>query len=213
MHESLINSAQLTLNSSFDATEILEFRQELKAKGERLGLDKITLNDIILFAVSRTILNHRELNAHFLGDKMRLFNTVNLGVAVDTDRGLMVPTIFNAEKKSLLEISQEAKELINQCRQGRINPDYLQGGTFTVTNLGALGIESFTPVINPPQTAILGVNTIVQRARMIDGEIEYYPAMGLSLTFDHRAIDGAPAARFLKELVDNLENFRLLLAK
>src|SRR5690606_37027862 len=148
MHESLINSAQLTLNSSFDATEILEFRQELKAKGERLGLDKITLNDIILFAVSRTILNHRELNAHFLGDKMRLFNTVNLGVAVDTDRGLMVPTIFNAEKKSLLEISQEAKELINQCRQGRINPDYLQGGTFTVTNLGALGIESFTPVIN-----------------------------------------------------------------
>lgn len=213
MHESLMNTAQLTLNSSFDATEILEFRQELKTKGERLGLDKITLNDIILFAVSRTLLNYKELNAYFLGDKMRLFNTVNLGVAVDTDRGLMVPTIFNSDKKSLLEISQEAKELINQCREGKINPDYLKGGTFTVTNLGSLGIESFTPVINPPQTAILGVNTIMQRARLVNGEVEYYPAMGLSLTFDHRAVDGAPAARFLKELVENLENFRLLLAK
>jgi len=213
MHESLMNTAQLTLNSSFDATEILEFRQELKTRGERLGLDKITLNDIILFAVSRTILNHKEFNAHFLGDKMRIFKTVNLGVAVDTDRGLMVPTIFNSEKKSLLEISREAKELINQCREGKINPDYLKGGTFTITNLGSLGIESFTPIINPPQTAILGVNTIVQRAKIVDGEIKYYPAMGLSLTFDHRAVDGAPAARFLKELVENLENFRILLAK
>jgi len=212
MHESLINSAQLTLNSSFDATEILEFRKELKASGEKLGLDRITLNDIILFAVSRTLLNHKELNAHFLGDTIRLFNTVNLGVAVDTERGLMVPTIFNADKKSLKEISMEARKLAEQCREGKISPDYLTGGTFTVTNLGALGIESFTPVINPPQTAILGVNTIMQRARMVDGEIEYYPAMGLSLTFDHRAVDGAPAARFLKELSENLEHFRLLLA-
>jgi len=213
MHESLANTAQLTLNSSFDATEILEFRKELKANGEKLGLDGITLNDIILFAVSRTILNHRALNAHFLDDKLRLFNTVNLGVAVDTERGLIVPTIFNADKKSLMEISVEVKNLVKQCKEGNINPDYLKGGTFTVTNLGTFGIESFTPVINPPQTAILGINTIIQRSRIVNGEVEYYPAMGLSLTFDHRAVDGAPAARFLKELGENLEHFRLLLAK
>ena len=213
MHQSLANTAQLTLNTSFDATDILDFRAKLKNKGQSLGIDRITLNDIILYAVSRTLLNHKSLNAHFLEDSMRVYNTVNLGVAVDTPRGLMVPTIFNAEKKSLLEISNEVKELAEACQSGTINPDLLTNGTFTVTNLGVLGIESFTPVLNPPQTGILGVNNIIQRAREVDGKIEYYPAMSLSLTFDHRAIDGAPAARFLKELVENLENFSLLLAK
>jgi len=166
-----------------------------------------------LYAVSRTLLNHKELNAHFMDDKMLLFNTVNLGVAVDTERGLMVPTIFNAERKSLNEISKEAKVLISECQKGTINPDLLKGGSFTVTNLGTLDIESFTPVLNPPQTGILGVNTIVQRVKEVNGEYVYYPAMGLSLTFDHRALDGAPAARFLKELKTNLENFTVMLAK
>lgn len=213
MHQSLINTAQLTLNTSFDATDILNFRARLKSQGLSLGLNGITLNDIILYAVSRTLLNHKNLNAHFLEDSMRVYNTVNLGVAVDTPRGLMVPTIFNAEKKSLLEISNEVKKLAEACQAGNINPDLLTNGTFTVTNLGALGIEAFTSVLNPPQTGILGVNSIIQRAREVDGKIEYYPAMGLSLTFDHRAVDGAPAARFLKELAENLENFSLLLAK
>ncbi len=213
MHQSLLNSAQLTLNSSFDATDILAFRKKLKSQGERLGLSGITLNDIILFAVSRTLLNHRDLNAHFLEDSMRVYNTVNLGVAIDTPRGLMVPTIFNADRKSLYDISKEVKDLAAACQSGTINPDLLTNGTFTVTNLGALGIESFTPVLNPPQTGILGVNNMVQRAREDNGEIEYYPAMGLSLTFDHRAVDGAPAARFLRELAQNLENFSLLLAR
>ena len=212
MHQSLSTTAQLTLNSSFDATDILAFRSKLKNQGDRLGLDGITLNDIILFAVSRTLLNHRDLNAHFLDDSMRIYNTVNLGVAIDTPRGLMVPTVFNADRKSLYEISKEVKELAAACQAGTINPDLLTNGTFTVTNLGALGIESFTPVLNPPQTGILGVNNIVQRARDIGHDIEYYPAMGLSITFDHRAVDGAPAARFLKELTQNLENFSLLLA-
>ena len=119
----------------------------------------------------------------------------------------MVPTIYSADTKSLSEISREAKELIEACRKGSINPDYLKGGTFTVTNLGTLGVESFTPILNPPQTGILGVNTIVQRVRQIDGQLTAYPAMGLSLTFDHRAVDGAPAARFLQELKTSLENF------
>ena len=139
--------------------------------------------------------------------------TVNIGIAVDTERGLLVPTLFSAETLSLNELSKDAKVLITEAQKGTISPDMLKGGTFTVTNLGSLGIESFTPVINPPQTAILGVNTIVRRIREENGKDVSYPAMGLSLTFDHRALDGAPAAKFLKALCYNLENFRALLLK
>lgn len=213
MHNSLASTAQLTLNTTFDATEIMAYRKKLKANAEKMGLGNITLNDIVLYAVSRTILNHKDLNANMLDDKLRIFNHVNLGVAVDTPRGLMVPNIFCAELKTLAEISAETKELAGACQGGTISPDLLNGGSFTVTNLGSFGIESFTPVLNAPQTGILGVDTIVQRAKEVDGEIKYYPAMGLSLTFDHRAVDGAPAAKFLKELKTNLENFSVLLAK
>jgi pyruvate dehydrogenase E2 component (dihydrolipoamide acetyltransferase) len=126
----------------------------------------------------------------------------------------MVPTIPHADEMSLLEISKAMKELAAQCREGNISPDKLTGGSFTVSNLGSLGIESFTPVINPPQTGILGVCTTIDRVRKAaDGSIEIYPAMVLSLTYDHRAVDGAPASRFLKELGENLANFTALLAK
>ena len=213
MHASLSTMAQLTHNSSFDATGILAYRKQLKnAEGDLAG---ITLGDMILFAVSRTLKNHPDLNAHMLDDSsIRLFNHVNLGVAVDTPRGLMVPTIFHADEMSLLEISKAIKDLAAQCREGNISPDLLQGASFTVSNLGNLGIESFTPVINPPQTGILGVDTTIDRVRRApDGSIEIYPAMGLSLTYDHRAVDGAPASRFLKELGQNLANFTTMLAK
>lgn len=213
MHHSISSTAQLTLNSSFDVSDILTFRKKLKEAAKYSGLENITINDIILYAVSRTIQNHKTLNAHFLDDKMLIFNNVSLGIAVDTERGLMVPTLFNANLKSLNEISKEAKKLVESCQKGTISPDALKGGTFTITNLGTLDIESFTPVLNPPQTGILGVDNIIQRIKEVNGEYVNYPAMGLSLTFDHRAIDGAPAARFLKELKTNLENFSILLAK
>jgi len=213
MHQSLATTAQLTLNTTFDATEILEYRKKLKEAKDRLGLENITINDMILFAVSRTLPKYKDLNAHFLDNTVRYFHNVNLGMAVDTERGLMVPTIFNADRLSLNEIAIRSKKLAEECKSGSINPDFLKNGSFTVTNLGTLGIESFTPVLNPPQTGILGVGNIVQRAREVDGQLEFYPAMGLSLTFDHRAIDGAPAARFLKELVTNLENFSVLLTR
>lgn len=213
MHASLSEMAQLTLNTSFDATEIQAFRAKVKAGGEKLGLANITLNDIVLYAVSRVLLNHKDLNAHFLGDKMRYFSKVNLGMAVDTPRGLMVPTIFAASDKSLNEISAESKELAAAAQSGTISPDLLTGGTFTVTNLGSLGIESFTPVINPPQTGILGVDTITTGIKEVNGEIKTYPKMGLSLTFDHRAVDGAPAAKLLKDIAFALENFSILLSK
>lgn len=213
MHASLSNSAQLTLNSSFDATKIMALRASLKAGAEKLGLANITLNDMILFAVSRVILNHPELNAHYLDDTMRYYKTVNLGVAVDTERGLLVPTVFGAEKMTLNQLSMNAKTVIKEAQGGTISPDKLKGASFTITNLGSLGVESFTPVINPPQTGILGVDCVTRRIKEVNGEDVTYPAMGLSLTFDHRALDGAPAAKFLKELCSALENFDLLLTK
>ncbi len=215
MHQSLSTMAQLTLNASFDATNVLAFRKQLKESRERLNLENITINDIILYAVSRTILGHKEVNANFIqdGTTMRYFQNAHLGIAVDTPRGLMVPTLRYANRKSLNEISAEAKKLAAAAQSGSVAPDLLTGGTFTITNLGTLGVESFTPVINPPQTAILGVNTLETRVKNDNGEMKLYQAMTLSLTFDHRALDGAPAARFLQELCRNLEQFSLLLAK
>ena len=215
MHDSLSKMAQLTLNTSFDATEILAFRKRIKAaneKGLALAETVPTLGDIVLYAVSRTLLNHPACNAHYDDEKMTYFKHVHLGVAIDTPRGLMVPTLVAADAMSLPEISRQVKALAGDCRKGTISPDVLKGGTFTVTNLGTFGIESFTPVINPPQTCILGVCGLTTRVReKSDGSVGAYQAMGLSLTLDHRAVDGAPAARFLQELVAALENFTLLL--
>lgn len=210
MHASLSTMAQLTLNSSFDATELLDYRAKVKASGEALGMANITLNDMVLFAVAKTLMNHKECNAHWMDDFIRVFENVNLGIAVDTDRGLMVPTLPAAETLTLNELSVAAKALIKETQGGSISPDKLAGASFTVTNLGSLGVESFTPVINPPQVAILGVDCVTYRVKE-DGTT--YPAMGLSLTFDHRALDGAPAARFLKDLSAALEHFSLTLAK
>ena len=201
MHQSLSTMAQLTSNSSFDISDIQTLREKLKKAAPEL---KITINDIILFAVSRVLKNHRDLNAHFSDTEMKLFNVVNMGVAMDTPRGLLVPVIFGADSMSLSEISAKTKELSAMAQSGSISPDLMSNGTFTVTNLGTFGVESFTPVINPPQTGILGVNTITHRIKA-DGTV--YPSMTLSITFDHRAIDGAPTARFLKELCGYLENF------
>lgn len=209
MHASLSEMAQLTLNTSFDATEIMAYRKKLKASAETLGLPNITLNDIIVYAASRALMKFDKINANFTGEKLLKFTHANIGIAVDTERGLMVPTLFNADKKSLSEISAETKEIASACKGGAINPDLLKGASFTISNLGSMGIESFTPVINPPQTAILGVCGITERSK--NGV--FYPAMGLSLTIDHRIIDGADGARFLKELANILENFSVMLCK
>lgn len=212
MVNSLQAMAQLTEHFSFDASAIQGYRKLLKGmEGDCAG---ITLGDMLLFAVSRTILDYPDLNANAIEDgSVRRFRHVNLGVAVDTPRGLMVPTIFHADQKSLLQISREVRELAAQARSGRISPDLLAGGTFTVTNLGSTGVEMFTPIINPPQTGILGVCGITQRVRAgEDGQAVLYPAMGLSLTVDHRIVDGAPAAYFMRALCGNLERFTALLA-
>ncbi|MCI5779480.1 MAG: 2-oxo acid dehydrogenase subunit E2 [Lentisphaeria bacterium] len=212
MHKSLAEMAQLTLNRTFDATAILELRKQMKNAPE-LGLNKVSLNDIVLFAVAKTLVEFPDINANFIGDKMRRFTHAQLGVAVDTPKGLLVPVLKDADTMSLMAISVAVKEFAAQCKDGTLPGDKLQGGSFTVTNLGNLGIESFTPIINPPQTAILGVcGTMLRPRQKADGSVEFYQAMGLSLTFDHRVVDGAPAAKFLKAVAEKLEKFNLILA-
>ncbi len=209
MMNSLQSMAQLTMTLSFDCTNIIEFRKYLKDNQEKLKLPSITFNHIIIFAVSRVLKNHRDLNANLLnGDTMRYFEHANIGIATDTPRGLLVPVLFGADTMTLSQIAKDSKKLSNDAIAGGINPELLSGGSFTISNVGTMGIESFTPVINPPQTGILGVNALETRVKLgKNGEVIPYTAMGLSLTFDHRALDGAPAGRFLKELKEYLENF------
>ena len=209
MLKSLQSTAQLTLNTSAYASSLLSYRKWLKSSPTKLGLNKITINDLVIYAVAKMLLKYRALNAHFLRDKILEFEYVHLGVAVDSPRGLMVPVIRNAHLLSLKEISKEAKRLSNACLEGNILPDELNGGTFTVTNLGTMGIESFTPIVNVPQVAILGVCSIYLKPIMKEDKVQFIPHLGLSLTIDHRAVDGAPAARFLQELTTVLANFNL----
>ncbi len=214
MTKSLSTMAQLTHCHSFDATAIQKLRKQIKANGDAMGLPNITLNDIVMYAVSRVILNHSDLNAIMPEDNvLRKYTNVHLGMAVDTPKGLMVPTIFNANKLSLAEISVEAKRLAKICQDGQATPDMLAGASFTVSNVGSLGVEMFTPVVNPPQVGILGVCGITTRVKEVNGEIKTYPAMSLCLSYDHRALDGTPASKFMKELCNALENFDLLMMK
>ena len=209
MVASLSTMAQLTHNISFDCTNIMAFRKYLKDNAETLKLPSITINNIIVFAVSRVIKKHKDLNANLInGDTMRYFEHANIGIATDTPRGLLVPTLFGADLMSLSEIASKSKKLSTDAIDGKLSPELLTGGSFTISNVGTMGIESFTPVVNPPQTGILGVNTLETRIKLgKNGEIVPYTAMNLSLSYDHRALDGAPASRFLKELKDYLENF------
>jgi len=202
MSESLHNTAQLTLHASANAVRLLELRKRFQAEladGKRQ--ENVTINDMVCLAVVRTLKAHPALNAHFLGDAIKTLDNVNLGLAVDTERGLMVPTLMEADRMSVEQISTGIRELAEGCRAGNISPDLLRGASFTVTNLGSFGIEMFTPVLNPPQVGILGVNAITPR--------DTVPRIGLSLTFDHRALDGAPAAAFLKSLTGEIEELEV----
>ncbi len=208
MHASLQNTAQLTLHTSADARKIRIARDQIKKKMEEGQMPNITIHDMVCFATIKALLKHPEMNVHFMGETARFFTNIHLGFAVDTPRGLMVPTIKNANHLTLDGLSVQMKELAARVQDGNIDPELLQGGTFTVTNLGAFGIEMFTPVLNPPQIGILGVNTItLQPSALEGGGFGFIPVIGLSLTFDHRGIDGAPAARFLQEVKYQIERF------
>ena len=207
MMESLTSTAQLTLNTTANAAGILAMRKKVKNADEALGLNKITLNDLVCFAVSRTLLKYPVFNAHLEDGVLTEFEQVHLGFACDTPRGLLVPVIRSAQALGLKAFSDEAKRLVGGAIDGTIAPDFLSGGTFTVSNIGSFGIETFTPVINLPQTAILGVGAITPRpAVAADGTIGVEQRLNLSLTIDHQVIDGADGARFLRDLVAAIEN-------
>ncbi len=206
MHASLQNSAQLTHHLGADARRLLELRQKVKATE---GAPNITLNDMVCLAVIKALKKFPQANAHFLGDSVKYFKKVHLGLAVDTEKGLMVPTIKNADDLSITGLSNQFKEIAGACREGSVNPDLLssEAASFTVSNLGNYGVEMFTPVINLPQVAILGVNTIVPRPKDLgNGAYGFVPYMGLSLTYDHQALDGGEATRFLKQIAIEIEN-------
>ena len=211
MHESLSTSAQLTHHMSADARKILALRRQIKADFDKGGSLNITINDMICFAVIRALEKHPDINAHFHGETIRRFKKIHLGLAVDTQRGLMVPAIKNAGDLLLNALSERLRETADQCRRGNILPELLspEAASFTISNLGNYGVELFTPVINLPQVAILGVNTIIHRpAETEPGVISIIPMIGLSLTYDHRAIDGGPATLFLREIKTQIENFQ-----
>ena len=212
MRDSLGTTAQLTMNRTFDATAVLAYRKRIKASAESMGLPSITLNDMVLYCVTKALKQHPAVNGHFLGDKIVQYPFVNLGIAIDTPRGLMVPVLKGIDTMSLADISRSVKPMAADAIAGSINPDLLAGGTFTVTNLGMLGIESFTPVLNAPEVAILGVGGLQVKAVMTDAGVQHVQAINLSLTIDHQAVDGAPGARFLQTLATMLENIDLTLA-
>lgn len=210
MYESLANTAQLTLHTSADARSILAARQTFKARTAEGFAYNITINDMVSHATVRALLTNPEINIHFMGDSIRSFSNVHLGFAVDTPRGLMVPTVQSANHLTIEGLSAKIKELADACQKGSIDPEALKGATFTITNLGGFGIEMFTPVLNPPQAGILGVNTITHQPAQLEGGVfGFVPKIGLSLTFDHRALDGAPAARFLQSVVKEIETFKI----
>ncbi len=207
---SLQNSAQLTHHMSADARNILSMRQKVKKDlDDNKKVPNITINDMVCYAVIRALKKHPGINCHFMGEKIRMFNKVHLGFAVDTPRGLMVPVVRNADGLTISDLSSQMKNLAEQCKKGGIDPELLKStaGSFTVSNLGAYDVEMFTPVLNLPQAGILGVNTIIRRpADLGDGVIGIIPFIGISLTYDHRAIDGGPASAFLKSIKEEIEN-------
>lgn len=216
MRESLHNSAQLTLNRTADARALQALRARFKAAEPATGLNAITINDLILYAVARTLPDFPGLNARLENDTVYEYADVHLGFAVDTPRGLLVPVVRTANRISLKDLADQTTALGRSAQDGSIGPDAMADGTFTVTNLGSLGIESFTPILNPPQAAILGVGAIALKAMPREGSsagdtgaVDFVPHIHLSLTIDHQVVDGAPGAHFLHALaqrVANLEN-------
>ena len=207
MLASVQTSPTVTFNLGIDMSEMKRYREQLKAKEI-----KVSYTDLLVKFVAKALTEFPLLNCSVQDNKIVYKHYVNMGVAVALDNGLVVPNIQDADKKSLTEISAEVKELAKLAREGKLPPEKLQGGTFTITNLGMYGIESFTPIINQPEVAILGVNTMEDKVVVRNGEMVIRPIMNLSLTADHRVVDGSVAAQFLQRVKALMENPALMLA-
>ena len=212
--ESAPNGNPITLTMSFDAGAIVKLNTLIKEHGETMGLPHITINDMILFATAKLLKKNKALNAHFLGDKIRYFDGAHLGFSVDTGHGIETLTVFDADRLSLSSLAKITGALIRSVRAGGVSPEKNKlCASFMVSNLGTLGVESFTPVLKEPQTGVLGVCALQRRIKEVNGKDISYSCIPLSLTFDPRALDTTSAAGFLRELCVSLENFELLLIK
>lgn len=210
MTHSLQTTASVTLNTEVDVTELMELRSWLN---EKLSAKEVTLTytDILVKVTANALRQHPRLNATLKDDGIHLMEEINIGVAVALEDGLIVPVITNADGKGLSTISEEIKTLAERARTNQLGPGELRGGTFTITNLGMFGIDAFTPIINPPECAILGVGRIVKKPAVHEDEITIRHTMHLSLSFDHRIVDGAPAAQFLQTVTEYIQAPYLLL--
>jgi pyruvate dehydrogenase E2 component (dihydrolipoamide acetyltransferase) len=207
MRESLSSTVQYTLHASADASGLLMLRARIKASS---AVPDININDLVTFCTVRALLEVPDLNVLFVDGKILPGRGIHIGFACDTPRGLLVPVVRNAQTLTVAALATRMKDLSDQAVQNKILADDLSGATFTISNLGGLGIESFTPLLNPPQVAILGVNAIQLKAVRREGKVEFIDSIGLSLTLDHQIIDGAPGARFLKVVRDKIENVEQL---
>ena len=198
MTESLQTMAQVTITTEADVTGLVEFVDRLKTRAD------ISYTAVLVKAVAAALKQHPILNSTLVGDEIRLLDEINIGVGVALDEGLIVPVIRNADRLSLAEIDRELKRLAAAARAGTLTVDEVTGSTFTISNLGMYGVDAFTPIINPPEVAILGVGRITEKPAVYRGQVAVRSLMTLSLTFDHRVVDGAPAAAFLQTLAGML---------
>jgi pyruvate dehydrogenase E2 component (dihydrolipoamide acetyltransferase) len=202
--ESLGPIPHFFLTVDVDMSRVVEARTRVNEMLEEEGV-KVSFNDIVLKATAMALKKHPECNAHWRGDHIRRFNRVHLGVAVAIEDGLITPVIRDAHRKGMAEIAQEVRELAGRAREKKLKPDEYTGATFSVSNLGMFGIEEFTAVINPPEAGILAVGALEERAVIVDGQLDVQPRMRITMSCDHRAIDGATGSRFLQTLVAILE--------
>src|SRR5262249_32712109 len=204
LHESLQSMAQVTISREADVTGLIALRERLAPGFEAGSGIHLTFTDLLVEIVARLLTEHPQLNATLDGEAIVLSEAVHMGVAVAFEDGLIVPVIRMAHCRPLREIARDRAELATRAQNGTLSLDEVEGGTFTISNLGAFGADSFTPIVNPPQCAILGTGRIIDKPVVVDGEVQVRPTMWLSITFDHRLVDGAPAARFLQALADRL---------
>jgi len=191
------------LTAEFDMERVAEMRTAMAAMGDEY---KVSFNDIVLKAVATALSQHPEVNAHWLGDKIRYFNRVHIGMAVAIEDGLITPVIFDADRKRMSEISREARELAKRARERKLKPEEYTGSTFSVSNLGMFGIDQFTAIINPPEVGILAVGALEEKPVVVDGQLTQRKRMRVTMSCDHRVVDGALGARFLQTLRRLIEN-------
>jgi len=196
----------VTLTAEIDMTEAVKVRAQIIDQFEKKYGLRVTFTHFIVKAAAMALVEHPIVNSSLQGNEIRLNNHVNMGMAVPLEGGLIVPVLHNAESKSIAQIAIEFKELINKAKTGTLAPNEISGGTFSISNLGAYGIDVFNPIITPGQSAILGVCRIVEKPAVVNGQLEIRSMMNLCLSFDHRVMDGAPAAQFLKTVRDLLES-------